>query len=182
MSYAQNQNTTTANAVPEVQETTGAGPLTTTTVPTSSAKYGYTRRRVSMRSRMERIGFWVIVAAAAVVLLLLLKFSIPPLVGGLISGAYVGGFAGLLTLLNLSTASNWGNVVLGRKVFPVIQADDTQIRRLAWVNGGLMFAFVFIYSIIATFIGGFLGGLVVFGGLAVAAILYSRSRTVILKP
>jgi hypothetical protein len=182
MSYVSNQNTGAAQAVPEIRETTGAGPITTTPTTANSATYSYTRRRVSIRSRLERVGFWLIVAAAAVVLLLLLKVTIPVLVGAAITGGYLGGFAGLLTLMNLSRASNWGNTVLGRKIFPVITAPDAQVRRLASVNAGLTFAFAFIYSVLASFIGGFLSGLIVFGALVAAAIFYNRVRPVIIRP
>lgn len=179
MSYAPNQKTTTAPVAPEIRETTGAGPLTTATTPPT---YSYTRRRVTIRSRLERIGYWVLVAAAFVLLLWLLKVSLPLLVGSLITGAFVSAFVGLLTLMNLSRASNWGNMVLGRKIFPVITAPDSEVWRLAGVNTGLTFAFTFIFQVMASFIGGFLGGLVVFGGLIAVAIFYNRVRTVVIKP
>jgi len=181
MSYVQNQNTSTAQAVPEIKETTGAGPLASP-LPSSSASYSYTRRRVPLRSRLEKVGFWIVVAAAVVVLLLLLKVTIPVVAGAAITGAYVGGFAGLLTLMNLSKISSYGNIVLGRKIFPVITAPDSEVQRLAWVNAGFTFAFAFVYSVLASFIGGFLSGLIVFAGLVVAAIFYNRVRPVVIKP
>lgn len=179
MSYVSNQNTGTAQAVPEIKETTGAGPITTTPTTASSATYSYTRRRVSLRSRLERVGFWIIVAAAAVVLLLLLNVAIPVIWNAAVSGFFLGTFAGLLTLMNLSRASNWGNIVLGRKIFPVVAAPDQQVWRLAGVNAAFMFVFAFIFSVLG---GGFLSGLIVFGGLIAAAIFYNRVRPVIIKP
>ena len=107
----------------------------------------------------------------------------PPIVGGLISATYISGFVGFLTLMSLSKPSGWANAVLGRRVFPVLAAgQDSDVWRLAGVNAMLVFLFSFFYSVIATFIGGFLGGIVVFFGLMALGIFYNRVRRVVVKP
>ena len=179
MSIARDPRTATPQTPPELRETTGGGPI----APTGGGRFrSFFPRRVAARSRLERVGFWVIVVAAIGVLLLLAGALIPKVMFGLIFGFYTGLFAGLLTLLNLSRSSAWGNAVLGRKIFPVLPASDREIMRLAAVNASLMFAFTFIFGVLAETIGPFLGGIVVFALLAGAAVFYSRARSVIIKP
>jgi hypothetical protein len=137
---------------------------------------------VPARSRLERIGFWVIVAAAAALLLLLLGVILPPVLGGFITGAYMSLFVGGLTLLNLPRPSGWANTVLGRKVFPVLNAVDNDVWRLAGVNAGMAFVFAFSFSVVAHFLGSFLAGILVFGGLVAAGIFYNRARKVVIRP
>jgi hypothetical protein len=171
--------TATSQAPPELRETAGGGPIT----PAEGGRArSFFPRRIAPRSRLEKIGFWVIVVAALGVLLLIAGALIPRVMFGLIFGFYTGLFAGLLTLLNLSRSSAWGNAVLGRKIFPVLPASDNEIIRLAAVNAALMFAFTFIFGVLAQTIGPFLGGLVVFALLGGAAVFYNRARSVIIKP
>jgi hypothetical protein len=136
-----------------------------------------------MRLRLEKIGFWILVVAALGVILLLVGFLLPTLLGAASTGFFAGLFVSLLTLMNLPRAAGWGNSLLGRRVFPVIQAPDSDIIRLAGVNGVLVAIFTFIYRAIAsTFVGPFFGGLIVFVALVAAAVFYNRVRSVVTKP
>ena len=139
---------------------------------------------VRPRTKLEQVGFTVIVIAAIVLLVVLAGFILPPLIGGIISATYIAAFVAFLTLLNLKTPSRWGNAVLGRRVFPVLSAgQDSDVWRLAGVNAVLVFAFSFFYHVLAaTLVGPFLAGLLVFGGLVGAGIFYNRARKVIVKP
>jgi hypothetical protein len=128
------------------------------------------------------VGFWVIAAAAAVLVLLALAFIVKPVVGGIITGVWLAAFVGMLTLLNLPRPSRWANTVLGRRVFPVLNANDGDLWRMAAVNSGLTFVFGFTYEVVATILGGFLGGLLVFGGIVALGIFYNRIRKVIINP
>ena len=85
--------------------------------------------------------------------------------------------------MNLRRPSGWANAVLGRRVFPVLSAgQDSDVWRLAGVNAVLVFLFSFFYSVVATFLGGFLGGIIVFFGLIALGIFYNRARKVVVKP
>ena len=133
--------------------------------------------------RMEQLGFLVILLAAVVILLLFAGRIIGPVMGGLITGFYTSMFVALLTLANLRRPSGWANSLLGRQVFPVLNVgSDGQIWKLALVNGMLMFVFTFAFHVLASFITSFFAGIVVFGGLIMAAIFYSRARGVIRRP
>jgi hypothetical protein len=136
------------------------------------------------RTRMERIGFWLLVVAAIAVLFVLAGWLLPPLVGGIVNGVFMGTFVGFLTLLNLQRPSGWANSVLGRRVFPVLQAaSDDEIWRLSGVNAALTFVFAFAYHVLATtFLGVFWAGLVVFLGMVVLGVFYNRARKVVFKP
>jgi hypothetical protein len=181
MSFTREQNVGVKQSPPPVIEhEQSGGPLTNVS---SGGGAPYSRpRTVPARSRLERFGFWVIVAAAAALLLLLLGVILPPVLGGFITGAYMGLFVGGLTLMNLPRPSGWANTVLGRKVFPVLNAVDTDVWRLAGVNAGMAFAFAFFFSVVAHFLGSFLAGILVFGGLIAAGIFYNRARKVIIRP
>lgn len=158
-----------ANELPPYNSTTSAG-----------AKAA---NAVKPRTAVERIGFWAIAIAAIAIILVLAGFLIPPLVGGLISATYISAFVGFLTLMNLRRPSGWANAVLGRRVFPVLSAgQDSEVWRLAGVNAVLVFLFSFFYSVISTFFGGFLGGIIVFIGLVFLGIFYNRARRVVVKP
>lgn len=179
MSYVREQKTATQQGAPDLRENTGAGPLN----PIAEAQpYGYRTRRVPARARLERIGFWIVVVAAIALLLVLSGVLLPKIIGGIMTGFYTGAFVGLLTLLNLTRPSAWGNSLLGRKVFPVFSAPDKDVIRLAGVNAFLVFFFMFVFSLAAAFIGPFFSGLIVFGLIAAAAVFYSRVRTVVIKP
>jgi|GEM_PF-4248373 len=179
MSFIRDRIVGVKQAQPTVQQDTYGGPIITVeSGPTQSNNV----RSVPARSRLERIGFWIIVAAAVALLLLLLGVLLPPIMGGLITGFYTGLFAATLTLLNTQRASGWANAVLGRQVFPVLRAPHGDIWRLAGVNGGLMFTFAFLFYVLAQFIGAFLAGFLVFGALVGSGVFYSRARKVIIKP
>jgi hypothetical protein len=139
---------------------------------------------VRPRTKLEQIGFGVIVVAALVLLVVLAGVILPPLIGGIISATYIAGFVAFLTLLNLKLPSKWGNAVLGRRVFPVLSAgQDSDVWRLAGVNAVLVFCFAFFYHVLtAILIGPFFAGLLVFGGLVGAGIFYNRVRKVVVKP
>jgi hypothetical protein len=166
------------------------GPLVATQEPadynnTSSTTAGAKAANVVRpRTKLEQIGFTVIVISAIVLLVVLAGFILPPLIGGIITATYVSAFVAFLTLLNLRTPSKWGNAVLGRRVFPVLSAgQDSDVWKLAGVNAVLVFCFTFFYQVLAaTLVGPFLAGILVFGGLVGAGVFYNRARKVIVKP
>jgi hypothetical protein len=179
MDYTQNQKPVTPQAAPELRENTGAGPLAPAP---GSPTYSYDAKRLQVRSRLERVGYWVVVVAALALLLVLLGVFLPRFINGAILGFNIGLFVAVLTLLNLSRPAVWGNSVLGRKVFPVLQAPDKDIWRLAWVNAVLVFGFTFLFEVVASFVSFFFAGLIVFGALIALGIFYARTRSVIIKP
>ncbi len=184
MSYTRETKVGVGSAPQNISENLGGGPLTNVNeVP----QYSYTQATASQlkpRTRLERVGFWLIVVAALVLVLALAGFILPPVVGGIITGGYLAAFVGMLTLMNLRRPSGWANAVLGRRVFPVLSsAPDGEVWRLAGVNAALVFFFAFIYHVLAsTLIGGFLAGLVVFVGFIMLGIFYNRVRRVVVKP
>lgn len=183
MSYSRNANVGVRPDAPaDLPENTGGGPLVS--ADPSAAPYGtYSPpRRVPARFKLEKVGFWVIAAAAALLLLVALGFILKPVVGGIITGVWLATFVGMLTMLNLPRPSRWANTVLGRRVFPVLNADDRELWRMAGVNAGLTFVFGFAYEVVAFFLGGFLGGMLVFGGLVALGVFYNRARKVIINP
>ncbi|HEY0071567.1 MAG TPA: hypothetical protein VGE04_16500 [Chloroflexia bacterium] len=184
MSYTRNPSVgVRPEAPPDMPETTGGGPLVAADPNAGSYNTTYAApRRVPARFKLERFGFWVIAAAATLLLLVVLGFVLKPVIGGIITGAWLAAFVGMLTMLNLPRPSNWANTVLGRRVFPVIHANDGELWRMAGVNAGLTFVFGFAFEVVAFFLGGFLGGLVVFGGLVALGIFYNRARKVIINP
>ena len=183
MSYSRETKVGVGPAPNTINETI-PGPLAT---QGETPAYQRTRPRVNIgapRTRMERIGFWLLVVAAIAVLFLLAGWLLPPVVGALVTGVYMGAFVGFLTLLNLRRPSGWANSVLGRRVFPVLRAaGDDEIWRLAGVNAALTFVFAFAFRVLsATFLGPFFAGLVVFIGLVVLGVFYNRARKVVIKP
>lgn len=179
MSFMRDQKVGVRPNPPNINEPMQGGPITTSG-PTPA--YRYSARRSPARSRLEKLGFWVVVVAALLVLLVLVGFILPPIVGGLVAGFYTSLFVGALTLMNLARPSGWANSILGRRVFPVLRADDAEVWKLAGVNAALVFVFTFFFQLLATFLGGFLAGLVVFGGLIALGIFYNRARKVVIKP
>jgi hypothetical protein len=179
MSVSRDPQVGVKQPTPTIQETTGAGPLTTTN---GSQPFQQAAAVVTPRSRVERVGFWVIVAAAAVILLAALGWLFPVAMGGLITGLWFGLFAGMLTVLNLPRPAGMGNALLGRRVFPVLRANDTEIWRLTVVNAVLAFLFGFCFAALQLILhSAFWSGLIVFGIVILAAIFYSRARTVVIK-
>jgi hypothetical protein len=131
--------------------------------------------------RLEQIGFLVILAAA--LLVLGAGVIIPRVMGGFVTALYTSLFVAMLTLANLRRPSGVANSLMGRQVFPVLNAGgDGQIWRLALVNSILVFIFAFAFDVLASFITAFFAGIVVFGGLIAAAIFYNRARSVIQRP
>lgn len=170
-----------------VNQTMPGGPLATTQDPTAyentTSPGAKAADVVRPRSKIERVGFWVIAIAALAVLLVLAGVILPPIVGGLVSAGYISTFVAFLTLMNLRKPSGWANAVLGRRVFPVLPAgQDSDVWRLAGVNAVLVFLFSFFFSVMSTFIGPFFGGIVVFVGLVALGIFYNRARRVVVKP
>ncbi len=184
MSYTRDANVGVKPGAPaDLPETAGGGPLVSADPSAGSYANTYAPpRRVPARFKLERVGFWVIAAAAAIFILVALGFILKPVVGGIITGAWLAAFVGMLTMLNLPRPSQWANTVLGRRVFPVLNADDRELRRMAAVNAGLTFVFGFAFEVVAFFLGGFLGGLLVFGGIVALGIFYNRARKVIINP
>lgn len=184
MSYSRNTNVGVRPDAPaDLPETTGGGPLMAADPAANSYNTTYAPpRRVPARFKLERVGFWVIAAAATLLLLVALGFILKPVVGGIITGAWLAAFVGMLTMLNLPRPSQWANTVLGRRVFPVLNANDKELWRMAGVNGGLTFVFGFAFEVVAFFLGGFLAGLLVFGGIIALGIFYNRARKVIINP
>lgn len=181
MSFMRNQNVGVKQSPPQVIEHEQSGGPLANASSNGGAPY-YQARTVPARSRLERIGFWVIVAASAAILLVLLGVIIPPVLGGVITGAYMSLFVGMLTLMNLPRPSGWANSLLGRRVFPVLKAVDGDVWRLAGVNAGMAFVFAFFFSLVAHFLGSFLAGIIVFGGLLAAGVFYNRARKVVIRP
>jgi hypothetical protein len=179
MDYTQKQQPAAPQAPADIKENTGAGPLLP---PAVSSAYNYATGRAPLRSRLERVGYWVVVVAALALLLALLGVFLPRFVNGAILGFNIGLFVAILTLLNLPRPSVWGNAVLGRKVFPVLSAPEKEIWRLARVNAGLVFGFTFLFEVLATFVGFFFAGVIFFGALLALGIFFSRTRTVVIKP
>ena len=179
MSYVRDQQP--ATQVPtNISETSGAGPLATSG---AAPAYGYAARtRSPVRARLERIGYWIVVLAALGVLLLLLGIFLPKFVGAMFTAFFAGLFVTVLTLMNLPRPSVWGNALLGRSVFPVLRAPSNDIWRLSSVNGLLVFVFTFVFQMVASFVGPFFGGLIVFAALVGAAVFYNRVRSVVIKP
>jgi hypothetical protein len=185
MSYRQNPDTGVREASPRMNDTSFAGPLAPQPQPQAQSGRQYSfnvRRWMAGRTTLERIGFWIIVLAASALLLLVLGAILPPILGAAINAFYISLFVGMLTLMNLPRSSRWANALLGRRLFPVLKGSEIELWRLAGVNTGLAFVFVFFYSLLAYFIGGLLSGLLVFGGLVAAGVFYNHARKVIIKP
>jgi hypothetical protein len=184
MSYSRETKVGVGPAPQTINENLGGGPLAgANETPT----YQYTQpaaAQLKPRTRIERIGFWLVVLAALAVVLVLSGIILPPIVGGLITAGYMAFFVGVLTLLNLRRPSGWANSVLGRRVFPVLTSSpDSEVWRLAGVNAALVFFFSFIYHVLAsTFVGGFLAGLIVIVAFIALGVFYNRARKVVIKP
>jgi cytochrome b subunit of formate dehydrogenase len=183
MSYSRETKVGVGPAPQKINETLGGGPVAGVNEP-PAYQYKQSTSQLRPRSRMERIGFWLIVLAALVVVLVLSGIILPPVVGGIITASYMAFFVGSLTLLNLRRPSGWANSVMGRRVFPVLtNTSDSEVWRLAGVNAALVFFFSFIYHVLAsTFVGGFLAGLIVIIAFVALGVFYNRARKVVIKP
>jgi hypothetical protein len=187
MSYQRETKVGVGTPPGRMNNTIPGGPLVPTQDPTDYGNNSAGAKATNVvrpRTKLEQVGFGVIVVAALVLLVVLAGVILPPLIGGIISATYLGAFVAFLTLLNLRLPSRWGNAVLGRRVFPVLSAgQDSDVWRLAGVNAVLVFCFAFFYHVLAaTLVGPFLAGLIVFGGLVGVGIFYNRVRKVIVKP
>jgi hypothetical protein len=184
MSYSRETKVGVGPAPQQIDETFGGGPLVNMNETPANQFSQAAASQLKPRTKMERIGFWLIVVAAIAVVIVLSGVILPPIVGGLITAAYMAFFVSMLTLLNLRQPAGWANAVLGRRVFPVIaSATDDQVWRLAGVNAALIFAFSFIYQVLAaTFIGGFFAGLIVIIIFIALGVFYNRARKVVVKP
>jgi hypothetical protein len=184
MSYTRETKVGVGPAPQQINENLGGGPLANVSEETPT--YQFTQAAASQlkpRSRVEKVGFWLIVVAAVAIMIVLAGIVLPPIVGGLITAGYMGFFVAMLTLLNLRRPSGWANSVMGRRVFPVLtNTPDNEVWRLAGVNAVLVGVFSFVYSVVSTFIGGFLGGLVVIIVFIALGIFYNRARRVVIKP
>jgi hypothetical protein len=181
MSFTREQNVGVKQSPPQVIEHEQSGGPLANAGSSGGAPY-HRPRTVPARSKIERVGFWIIVAASAALLLILLGVILPPVLGGFITGAYMSLFVGMLTLMNLPRPSGWANSLLGRRVFPVLNAVDSDVWRLAGVNAGMAFVFAFFFSVVAHFLGSFFAGILVFGGVIAAGIFYNRARKVVIRP
>ena len=183
MSYSRETKVGVGPAPSTLNETI-PGPLATQTETPAQQRTRPSINISSPRTRMERIGFWLLVVAAIAVLFVLAGWLVPPLVGGIVNGVFLGTFVAFLTLLNLPNPSGWANSVLGRRVFPVVRsATEDEVWRLAGVNAALTFVFALAYRVLAaTFLGSFWAGLVVFLGIVVLGVFYNRARKVVIKP
>jgi len=183
MSYTRETKVGVGSAPQKINENLGGGPVANVNEPPAS-QYKQAASNLRPRTKMERIGFWLIVLAALVLVLVLSGIILPPIVGGIITAGYMAFFVGALTLLNLKQPSGWANAVMGRRVFPVLSnSNDNEIWRLAGVNAALVFFFSFIYQVLAsTFVGGFLSGLIVIFMFIALGVFYNRARKVVIKP
>jgi hypothetical protein len=184
MSYSRETKVGVGSAPQRIDETLGGGPVVNMNETPAHQFSEAAASQLKPRTKMERIGFWLIVVAAIAVVIVLSGVILPPIVGGVISAAYLSFFVAMLTLLNLKRPAGYANAVLGRRVFPVISsATDDEVYRLAGVNAALLFAFAFVYQVLAsTFIGGFLAGLIVIILFVALGVFYNRARKVVVKP
>ena len=96
MDYTQNQQQAVPQAPADIRENTGAGPLAP---PAAGSTYGYAAWRLRSRSRLERVGYWVVVVAALALLLVLLGVFLPRFVNGAILGFNIGLFVAILGIV-----------------------------------------------------------------------------------
>src|SRR5438067_10450687 len=98
MSFVRDQKPATTQAPIDMSETTGAGPLVQ---QGATPVYSYPQGRTGLRSRLEKVGYWIIVAAGMALLLVLLGVFLPRFVSGMFTAFFAGLFVSLLTLMNL---------------------------------------------------------------------------------
>lgn len=179
MDFTKNQKTGVRTAPPEIKQNTGAGPVATANG--RAALRGV--RDAIAGSRLERLGFWVLVVAAFLVVLVLLGVVLAPVIGAIVAAFFIASFVGALTLMNLQQPSAWANSLLGRQLFPVIRAPQAEVLRLAGVNAALTFAFAFLFWLVADVLNSvLLAGIILFGLLFAAGLFYSRVRRVVIRP
>lgn len=126
------------------------------------------------RSTTERIGFWVIVAAAALLLIVLAGLVFGPVLHAVTTALVMAAFVGLLTALNTQQGADTANRLLGRRLFPIIKADEFQARRLVRFTSVLTFFFAFVVTILP--FGTILNALLVAGVVALVTVVLPRAR------
>lgn len=126
------------------------------------------------RSKTERIGYWVIVAAAAVLLVVLAGVLFGPVLHALTTALVLAGFVGLLTALNTRQGAETANRLLNRRLFPIVQADDGQVRRLVQFTSIVTFVFAFVVTILP--FGTIVNTLLMVGAIALATLVLPRLR------
>lgn len=184
MSFMRNQRATGNQPSTDSPERQRGGPIISVEdanagKPKTSGFGGMSRRLPVPRSRIESIAYWVIGLAVVVLALVLV---VPTLFGAVTTAFYTSLFVAMLTLSNLRKPSGWANSILGRKVFPVLTSSDGEIWKLSVVNAMLVFVFAFSFNIIARYLGSFLAGMIVFGGLIALGVFWGRARRVISGP
>ena len=128
------------------------------------------------RSKAEQIGFWVIVAAAGVLGLVLLGAVLGPALRALGVALVITAFVALLTGLNSQAMADRANALLGRKIFPIVKADEAAVRRLVRVNSALTFVFTFAFTILSQVFGAIFAALIIVGAVALALGVLPRLR------
>ena len=126
------------------------------------------------RSKTERIGYWVIVAAAAVLLVVLAGVLFGPVLHALTTALVLAGFVGLLTALNTRQGAETANRLLNRRLFPIVKADDGQVRRLVQFTSIVTFVFAFVVTILP--FGTIVNTLLLVGAIALATLILPRLR------
>lgn len=128
------------------------------------------------RSKGEQIGFWIIVAAAGLLGVVLLATLLGPTLRALGAALVMTAFVALLTGLNSQALADRANQVLGRKIFPIIKADEAAVRRLVQVNGTLTFVFSFVFAILSQMFGSIFSAVIIAGLVALALAVLPRLR------
>jgi hypothetical protein len=126
------------------------------------------------RSKGERIGYWIMVAAAAVLLIVLAGVLFGPVLHALTTALVLAGFVGLLTALNTRQGAETANRLLGRRLFPIIKAEDMQVRRLVQFTALATFFFTFVVTILP--FGTIVNTLLVVGVVALGTVVLPRVR------
>jgi hypothetical protein len=126
------------------------------------------------RSRLERVGFWLIVAAAGLLVLVLAGVVLGPVLRAFGLALVMAAFVGFVTALNSRTLAAEANRVLGRRIFPIVNVDDVAVIRLARANSLLTFAFTFVLTILP--FGAIVSAFVIVAAFAIAVYGLPRLR------
>lgn len=126
------------------------------------------------RSKGERIGYWIMVAAAVVLLVVLAGVLFGPVLHALTTALVLAGFVGLLLSLNTRQGAETANRLLGRRLFPIIKADEGQVRRLVQMTTLLTFVFTFVITILP--FGTLVNTLLIVGAVALVTLVLPRVR------
>jgi hypothetical protein len=126
------------------------------------------------RSKGERIGYWIMVAAAVVLLVVLAGVVFGPVLHALTTALVMAGFVGLLLSLNTRQGAETANRLLKRRLFPIVKADDMQVRRLVQMTSLFTFVFAFVVTILP--FGTIVNTLLLVGAVAVVTLVLPRVR------